>query len=71
MQKSDRINALAKNLEKVLNKNNILKKEEAEKTEDIKEKIIYQNMTEINEDNNNIQITQNKKKKTFQNFEDN
>ena len=50
--------------------NNKLKKEENDKKEIIKEIIISQSKIEINE-NNNIPIIKNKKKKTFQKFEDN
>ena len=54
----------------ILNKNNKLKKEDNDKKEIIKEIIISQSTIEINE-NKNIPIIKNKKKKTFQKFEDN
>ena len=69
MQKSNKINSIAKNLEMILNKHN-KKKEENDKVEIIQETIIYQKIEENNE-NNNIKINKNKKKKAFKQFEDN
>ena len=68
MQKSDKINSLAKNLEMILNKNNKINNDGSNNKEIIKETII---ITEIQENNKNIPVTKNKKKKKFQNFEDN
>ena len=69
LQKSNKINSIAKNLEMILNKHN-KKKEENDKVEIIQETIIYQKIEENNE-NNNIKINKNKKKKAFKQFEDN
>ena len=53
----------------VLNKNNNFKKEEKEKKEKIEETIIYKNPNDL-EGKDNKNVIQNKKKKTFQQFEE-